>query len=85
MAYSPLIVGTPVDWGYRETHGYGYVAKVLIKGVDAAHTKYRMLQVDDHVSASGSREPKYVIHWGSDVHEVSRATVTAAKKRAEAR
>lgn len=64
MAYDPLNVGTPVTWDYRSTQGYGYIAKVVVKGPDAAGTKYRILQVDNHVSASGSREPRYVEHWG---------------------
>lgn len=84
MAYEPLKVGTPVSWVYRGDHGYGYVAKVLVKGPTAARTKYQIRQVDNHVGPNGSREKKLVVHWGSDVTVISSATVQTKAKAAKA-
>lgn len=64
-------VGTAVEWTYRSAVGHGTVAGYAPKGVDHAHTRYKLAQHDDHVSASGSKEPKFVYHWGTDVRKRS--------------
>lgn len=84
MAYTPLKVGTPVTWVYRSAHGFGYVEKVLVKGSTAATTKYQIRQVDNHVGPNGAREKKLVVHWATDVREISASTVQAQAKKAKA-
>lgn len=77
-----LARGTPVVWPYRGTHGHGRVVGVATEGSNDATTRYRVRQVDNHVSASGSHEKPVVIHTGAALTPTTSAAVQAAAKRA---
>lgn len=60
-----LPIGTRVRWHYRSAIGHGKIAGIQKLGRDHATTKYKIEEFDHHVSSSGSREGKYVYHYGS--------------------
>ena len=66
MAGKPrtLPVGTPVTWHYRSAIGHGSIAGIAKLGTTSATTKYNIRETDHHVSATGSREPATVQHYG---------------------
>lgn len=80
-----LPAGTPVTWAYRGTHGHGRVVGVATKGSTPATTRYKVRQVDHHVSASGSHEKPVVIHTGAALSRTTPAAVTAAAAKARKR
>lgn len=59
--------GTHVSWGYRGTRGHGVIVGVHVLGKDNATTEYAIRELDHHVSASGSKEPTIVYHYGADM------------------
>lgn len=65
--FTPIPSGTPVSWKYRATRGHGTVVGVHKMGTTAATTEYSLRETDHHVSATGSKEPSIVYHYGSDI------------------
>lgn len=80
-----LHAGEPVTWPYRGTHGWGRIAGVASVGTTEATTRYKVRQVDNHVSATGSRESATVIHTGAALSRSTTSAVDAAAKRAKNR
>lgn len=68
--------GTRVTWHYRSAIGDGTVVGVAKRGTSSATTAYRIRETDHHVSASGSKEPAIVTHYG---RALSRSTAPARK------
>lgn len=83
--FQTIPAGTPVSWPYRGTHGHGRVVGVATLGASNATTRYKVRQVDNHVSATGSHEKPVVIHTGKALSRTSGAVVQAAAKRARQR
>lgn len=83
--FKTIPAGTPVSWPYRGTHGHGRVVGIASKGTTNATTRYKVRQVDNHVSATGSREKPVVIHTGKALSRTSGAVVQAAAKKARRR
>lgn len=73
-----LARGTPVSWAYRGTRGYGHILRLLTRGTKRADDRYAVRQVDNHISATGSREPRQVIHTRGNLRREPAARVRAA-------
>lgn len=84
-AFKTIPAGTPVVWPYRGTHGHGRVVGIATKGATNATTRYKVRQVDNHISSSGSHEKPVVIHTGKALSRTSSSVVQAAAKKARAR
>lgn len=78
--FTPIPNGALVSWGYRGVRGNGVVTGVHKMGTTNATTEYSIRETDHHVSATGSKEPSIVYHYGSDVTVISAAS--AGKYRA---
>jgi len=63
-SFKTLASGTKVSWPYRGTRGHGTVKGVHKLGKTAGDTAYTIEQHDHHVSKSGSKEKKHLIHYG---------------------
>ena len=70
--FKTIPVGTSVTWPYRSATGHGTVTGVHKRGTTAANTMYSVRQHDNHVSKTGSREPKVVIHSGAALKRSSK-------------
>lgn len=77
--------GDPVWWHYRSAIGHGYIEGVATIGTNEATTRYRVRQVDQHISRTGAHEHRIVIHTGAALHRSSRQAVEAAARAARQR
>lgn len=74
--FKTIPVGTKVHWTYRSATGTGYITGVHKLGTTADNTEYSIRQTDDHVSATGSKEPTIVYHYGSNIRVASEAAAS---------
>lgn len=83
--FKTIPAGTPVVWPYRGTHGHGRVVGIASKGTTNATTRYKVRQVDNHISSAGSHEKPIVIHTGKALSRTSGSVVQAAARTARQR
>lgn len=83
--FKTMPVGTPVEYPYRGAEGHGRVAGIASKGTTEANTRYKVRQVDKHVSKSGSKEKSIVVHTGAALHKTTPQVLASARKAAAAR
>lgn len=58
-------VGDRVTWHYRSAIGHGTIE--ARDGGDDSNPRWKIAQHDDHVSAEGKHEPKFVHHYSDSL------------------